>query len=95
VDSSRLTAEQIEKMRAVLSRQSRYLHSVIYRMVDLKWRTNDPLWTSTHKACAAVDELLGKLVVRRRPGGRLQPESLIANASRRVHLFRVHSASAG
>lgn len=52
-------------------RQSEYLHKLIYRMVDLKWRSDDPLWISAHKACAGVEELLKQLVVRRKPGGRL------------------------
>jgi hypothetical protein len=71
VDSRRLSAEQIERLRAVMLRQSRYLHRLVGRMVKLKWRTDDPLWMTALRAQDAVDSLLRETVVNRRPGGRL------------------------
>lgn len=71
MDSRRLTAAQIERVRAVIVKQSDYLHRLICRMGDLKWRSDDPLWVAAHRACVGVEELLKELVVRRKPGGRL------------------------
>jgi hypothetical protein len=71
VDSRRLSADQIERLRAVVLRQSRYLHKLVGRMVKLKWRTDDPMWVTALAAREAADSLLRELVVRRKPGGRL------------------------
>jgi len=71
MDSRRLSAEQIEQMRAVMLRQSRYLNRLVDRMVKLHWRVDDPVWITTFKARDAIDAMLRELVVRRKPGGRL------------------------
>lgn len=71
MDSRRLSAEQIQRMRAVILPQSRYLNRLIERMIKLHWRVDDPVWTTTLKARDAVDAMLRELVVRRKPGGRL------------------------
>jgi hypothetical protein len=71
VDSRRLSAEQIERVRVVVLRQSRYLNRMVDRMVKLHWRVDDPVWITTFKARDAIDAMLRELVVRRRPGGRL------------------------
>lgn len=71
VDSRRLSTSQIEHLRTVMLRQSRYLHRLVDRMVKLHWRVDDPVWITTFKAREAVDAMLRELVVRRKPGGRL------------------------
>ncbi len=71
MDSRRLTADQVARLRATLTRQSRFLHALVERMADLEWRSEDPLWQSANRAAHAVDDLLAKCVVTRKPGGRL------------------------
>ena len=64
MDSRRLSAEQIQQMRAVIMRQSRFLNRLVDRMVKLHWRVDDPVWITTLKAREAVDAMLRELVVR-------------------------------
>jgi len=71
MDSRRLSAQQIEHVRAVMLRQSRYLNRLVERMVKLHWRVDDPVWITALEARNAVDAMLRELVVRRKPGGRL------------------------
>lgn len=68
---SRLSADQIQRVRAVMLRQSRYLNRLVDRMVKLHWRVHDPVWITTFKAREAVDAMLRELVVRRKLGRRL------------------------
>ena len=69
MDSRRLSAEQIQQMRTVILRQSRYLNRLVERMVKLHWRVDDPMWITTLKARDAVDAMLREFVVTRKPGG--------------------------
>jgi hypothetical protein len=71
VDSRRLSADQVSRLRAQLARQCRYLHALVERMHALNWRSEDPLWHAANVAAHAVDDLLRACVVTRRPGGRL------------------------
>jgi len=54
-----------------LERQRDYLQRLCVRMMDLNWRTDDPLLVAAHKAYHAHEELLRLAVPRRKPGGRL------------------------
>src|SRR5258708_3817273 len=63
MDSRRLSADQVHRVRVVMLRQSRYLHRLVDRMVKLQWRTDDPVWLTTIKAREATDSMLRELVV--------------------------------
>ncbi len=71
MDSSRLSAEQIARLRSQLERQRDYLHHLCMRMADQNWRVDDPMLQAATDAYHAVDRLTRLAVVRRRPGGRL------------------------
>lgn len=71
MDSRRLSTEQVNRLRAQLQRQHDYLQRLCVRMMDLNWRTDDPLLVAAQKAYHAHEDLLRLAVPRRKPGGRL------------------------
>jgi hypothetical protein len=58
VDSSDMTPEQAERLKAVVSRQLRFLNRMVGRMQQRQFPLDDPLWLAGVAARNAAQDLL-------------------------------------
>ena len=74
MDSSDLTPQQVERLKAVVGRQLRFLNRMVARMQQRQYPLDDPLWLAGVTARNAAQDLLTAASYAGCPSGVGRPE---------------------